>query len=751
MSGVLSAVKLYHSLGWVTVPLHYGTKDRPLTKAWQEPLTIEAAERAFKSGQLNVAIHLGAHSKWLVDIDLDCPEALTLAREFLPPTVTVGRRSSRESHWLYQLTGPIDTKKFKDSTMPPEDDKRAMIAEIRATNHYTVFPPSQHPSGEFYEFTAPFDGTVPPTSIDPVTLRKSVGRLAACVIVVRNWPTGARHEASLALAGGLSRCGLTDEEVLAFIAAACDFNDDEEKVGRLRAAKDTLKKLHAGRKKVSGFPALAEVMGEEPVEAIRSFLVDDEDGTVLEDFNKEFKYVQMQTGDVVLHLMDVPGLKKQRIDYLSVSSFKERVMDRYITLGKGDAIKTMNLGKYWLTSPHAKRKYVGLTFDPSGAADGSLFNTWRGFSVDPVPGDCSLFLAHVRDVICSGNDEWCHWVMSFLAHAFQKPAEKKPACLVLRGEEGTGKSKFCLVLRSLIRDHTSIVNSPHQLVGKFNSHMQDCLLLIAEEAFFPGDKQHVGVLKDIISGEVVSIERKGKDRFEIPNYARLIMVSNDPRVVPAGAFSRRFGVFEVSDVHRKDGPYFAAIDHQMNDGGREALLHHLLNYKYDPDFELHTPENKAIEDQRDLSRSPVDSWWEERLLEADPCPHAGGWARKGHNGVDTWPDMASKKALWKDFEMTKKPGSFFNESMFWNEFWAMVPKTDDGRGSMLRTFPMRYAGEPETSGPVRMAFTRLPCLEDARREYCQKKNKRIIWPDVKVRLKDEDASDAARRSDNDDY
>ena len=44
---------------------------------------------------------------------------------------------------------------------------------------------------------------------------------------------------------------------------------------------------------------------------------------------------------------------------------------------------------------------------------------------------------------------------------------------------------------------------------------------------------------------------------------------------------RRWAIFDIGEDHMQDHAYFAAIDKEMNNGGREALLHYLLNFDLD--------------------------------------------------------------------------------------------------------------------------------------------------------------------------
>ena len=90
----------------------------------------------------NVGVILGKPSGWLVDVDLDCDEAVELAAEYLPATVITGRDGRPNSHWWYVCPG-AETKKFADG--------RETIVEIRSTGGQTVVGPSTHPEGGQYD------------------------------------------------------------------------------------------------------------------------------------------------------------------------------------------------------------------------------------------------------------------------------------------------------------------------------------------------------------------------------------------------------------------------------------------------------------------------------------------------------------------------------------------------------------------------------------------------------------------------
>src|SRR4051812_6927290 len=91
------AVREYCHRGWHVVPDPPNLK-RPILKEWN--ITV-FTPRDFAEND-NVGVVLGERSGWLVDVDLDCTEALELADIYLPATgAEFGRASTPRSHRLY--------------------------------------------------------------------------------------------------------------------------------------------------------------------------------------------------------------------------------------------------------------------------------------------------------------------------------------------------------------------------------------------------------------------------------------------------------------------------------------------------------------------------------------------------------------------------------------------------------------------------------------------------------------------------
>ncbi len=300
------------------------------------------------------------------------------------------------------------------------------------------------------------------------------------------------------------------------------------------------------------------------------------------------------------------------IGFLSVSSFHQWYANQYVY--RNDT--KIPLAKYWMSHPQ-RRQYEGIVFDPSRREVPRHFNLWRGFSVEPRPGDCSKFLAHIRDNVCRGNEDLDNWVVGWLADIVQRPAKKVGASLVLRGPQGVGKTKVGEVFGSLMSAHYALVSDPRFIIGRFNAHLMSLILLHCDEAFWAGDHAAEGKLKDLVTGDHHFVEFKGKEVIRVRNYVRLLVSGNQNWLVPAGFAERRFATLDVGEDHMQDNAYFAAIDAEMDNGGREALLYHLLNFDLTTVNLRTIPKTAALLDQKLSSLDPEQGWWLDLLVRGE--------------------------------------------------------------------------------------------------------------------------------------
>ena len=344
----------------------------------------------------------------------------------------------------------------------------------------------------------------------------------------------------------------------------------------------------------------------------------------LAEMNTMFAVVRIGGKTRVLFMEESAGHTGCMIPvYSSLADFRAFHDRRRKVIEVGGEEKRIGLGTWWIRHEQ-RQQYDRVIFDPGAEPHPDVLNLWSGFAVEPDErGDCSLYLAHITDVICSGDNEHSTYLLNYLAWGAQHPSKRPEVAVVLRGEEGTGKGTMVHPYGRLFGAHYQHISQPGHLVGHFNAHLQQTRVLFADEAFFGGDRRHDGVLKSYITEPQIKIEPKGVDAFTVPNMLMIFMASNNDWVVPAGASARRYFVLDVSEKHKQEHGYFEAIAEQLDNGGRAALLHFLLNRDLS-DFNIRiVPQTTALAEQKARSRRGVDLLVE--LLAADgvlPSPHS---------------------------------------------------------------------------------------------------------------------------------
>ena len=201
-------------------------------------------------------------------------------------------------------------------------------------------------------------------------------------------------------------------------------------------------------------------------------------------------------------------------------------------------------------------------------------------------------------------------------------------------------------MKYLLGQHGLAISNAKHLIGHFNAHLRDTVLLFADEAFFAGDRAHVSILKALITESDLIIEAKYQNAVPSKNYLHIVMASNERWVVPASLESRRFVVFDVATSRIGDHPYFAAIEHELASGGYEALLHELLSRDIADVNLRRIPITDALITQRKLSLDTTEAWWVD-------CLHKG-YVFTSEIGLEDafheWLDPISTELLFKSYE-----------------------------------------------------------------------------------------------------
>ena len=306
-----------------------------------------------------------------------------------------------------------------------------------------------------------------------------------------------------------------------------------------------------------------------------------------------------------------PLLRRHEFARMEIADLRRFYSNRLVKTGEkrnGDPIMSP-VADVWLAS-RERRTYASVVFDPSENCRSDQLNLWRGFAVEPKSGSWQLLRDHMFLIICSGDQAKFDYLMGYCARMIQFPGEPAEVAIVLQSEEeGTGKGFFVRTLMRIFGQHALSISNAKHLTGNFNSHLQDCVLLFADEAFFAGNPAHVGILKSLITESTLTIEPKYGRVVLCRNNLHVFMATNEKWAVPAGLHARRFFVLKVCAARKNDHEYFSAIMNELENGGYEGMLDELSNYDLTNFNIRNVPLTAELGEQKKHSLDVPMQWW----------------------------------------------------------------------------------------------------------------------------------------------
>jgi len=177
-------------------------------------------------------------------------------------------------------------------------------------------------------------------------------------------------------------------------------------------------------------------------------------------------------------------------------------------------------------------------------------------------GLINSFLEHVKTVIANNNEELYEYILNWCSYIFQNPDGKTETCLVIIGEQGTGKNVFTNVLCKLLNRYANKnVANIDNIVGKFNTALENMKLVVCNEMSSAETNKYLNSdsLKAVITEDLININQKCEPVRIEQNVVNLIMVSNNKTPIKVEGGDRRYVVCEVSNAYECDFDYFEKL------------------------------------------------------------------------------------------------------------------------------------------------------------------------------------------------
>lgn len=335
----------------------------------------------------------------------------------------------------------------------------------------------------------------------------------------------------------------------------------------------------------------------------------------LEEMMTRFSVVKFSGRPRIMELDDDGKI----VEFYDFQDFKNYFTKEVIAFqDAGGKPKTLKLAQAWLDHPDSKR-YEGLSYHMPGSPlplPKGHYNGWRGYTVEPsAQGSWDRNKAHIYDIICDSNETHFTWVMNWLAALFQRPGKHGWTSIVMRGGQGIGKGHFAdfMIGQCFHTQQYLHVLGANQLTAEFNEHLSGKVLVFADESTWGGDPRAASKLKGLITEGMVPINRKFLPMVSEPSALHILIASNNEWPIPIERDDRRFLVLQPSEHKKQDQGYFNLLREEFQAGGREAMLHELLEWEIN-DHMLRQPPRSAVKDEIAIrSLKPVERWWFEIL------------------------------------------------------------------------------------------------------------------------------------------
>lgn len=394
------------------------------------------------------------------------------------------------------------------------------------------------------------------------------------------------------------------------------------------------------------------------------------------------------------------SLNQSYLEFFTVREFKDMLShEPQVLVGFTKTMdeKTKPVADVWLQSQRANICTSGVTFHPveDRSYNGKL-NSYFGLGVPAQKWeyiDIGAYLLHIELVICDGNKECYEYLMNWVAHMIQKPEEKPEVAIVLKAGQGTGKGTFVDPLGKIIGAHFVHLTEQSQVVGRFNSLLENRVLIFADE-FFAGSKKHTDQLKGMITEKTAKIERKGVDSIIVPSFSRLIMASNHENIVSIEKDERRYLYLEVSEERKQDHDYFTKLRKVIDAPNFAGQLLGWLKSRDISDFNPRVvPKTKALSEQKLDNLDPLERWlftklregtfngseWPVRETSHNITSNAEFWLE--HKRLEVWGDISRKLGhLLKKVGFKKYQARKGNDRVW---MWELPP-IDEARKSFAQ-------------------------------------------------------------------
>lgn len=370
--------------------------------------------------------------------------------------------------------------------------------------------------------------------------------------------------------------------------------------------------------------------------------------------------------DEVLYVRD-PGLilvKKTR-QKVSPNVFKDHLYaaetfaEQSFKADGSIDLKRASAAQAWLKWPH-RGQARDLVYEPGRPSlidnddDYPSWNDWKGWGVEPKPGDVEPFLKLVNHLFAGLDDGARDWFLRWLAYPLQYPGTKLfSSCLIYGVNHGTGKSLIGYTMGRIYGPNFTEIKQK-DLQKDFNSWSLNRQFILADDVSGTSKRQDADMLKTLVTQKEIRVNVKYVPEFTIRDVINWYFTANHPDTFFLEDDDRRFFIWEVpSWVRGLEEEFYVDYQLWLDSGGASALFDYLLHLDlgdFNPAGRAYgtTAKQRMVADVK----SDLGSWVSQLLGNPDAFLRVGEAELPG--------DLFTNKQLLALYDPTGKTGTTAN-------------------------------------------------------------------------------------------
>lgn len=227
-----------------------------------------------------------------------------------------------------------------------------------------------------------------------------------------------------------------------------------------------------------------------------------------------------------------------------------------------DVMKDNWAGAYDMWSKSDKKRMIwheDLVFVPSMHINEGQINTYDGMDISPLMDDQNQIISQgealescvpIIDLVkflCGRETAAYEWLMKWLAYPLQHPGAKmNTSVLLCSAVQGSGKSLFFeKIMTRIYGEKYSVTLGQNGLESIYTDWAERKLYCLFEEIFNNKSKfGMMGLIKHMITGEKIRIEKKFMSGYSQNNHINCVFLSNEVQPLAIEERDRRFLVLE---------------------------------------------------------------------------------------------------------------------------------------------------------------------------------------------------------------